>query len=204
MTAYLPTNVPSRQIRAAFDDETVTVYQAFSSTIANAAVASGRFVPPFSLQRMTWIKPSFIWMIHRSGWASKPGQEHVLAIRITRVGFEWALWHSCLTYFDSRIYSNRADWTNQARTSPVRIQWDPERSVSLSPLPWRTAQIGLSMKAIHLYTTEWITEIVDISPHIHGIHRLANDTRRAELSIIIRQERPYPLSEGLKQIIGAE
>jgi len=40
---------------------------------------------------MTWIKPSFLWMMYRSGWATKPGQEHILATQITRDGFEWAL-----------------------------------------------------------------------------------------------------------------
>ncbi len=44
---------------------------------------------------MTWIKPSFLWMMYRCGWAAKPGQERVLAVRITHEGFAWALTHSC-------------------------------------------------------------------------------------------------------------
>jgi hypothetical protein len=70
------------------------VYQAYSPEIADAAVRAGTFVPPFSLDRMTWIKPSFGWMMHRCGWATKPGQERVLAIQISRAGFEWALAHT--------------------------------------------------------------------------------------------------------------
>ena len=88
---------PYRQIRARYDSETVRVYQAYRPEIADAAVAAGRFVPPFSLDRMTWIKPSFLWMMYRCGWATKPGQERVLAVDITREGFEWALSHSCLS-----------------------------------------------------------------------------------------------------------
>ena len=53
------TTPPFRQIRAAFDQSTITVYQAYSPAIADAAVGAGRFVPPFRLERMTWIKPSF-------------------------------------------------------------------------------------------------------------------------------------------------
>jgi len=45
-----------RLVRAAFDNRTVTVYQAYSPQIADAAVQAGTFVPPFSLNRMTWIK----------------------------------------------------------------------------------------------------------------------------------------------------
>src|SRR6266516_5749190 len=85
---------PHRQVRAVFDTETITVYQAYGPELAGRALAAGTFVPPFSRERMTWIKPSFLWMMYRSGWATKPGQERVLAVRISRAGFEWALAHS--------------------------------------------------------------------------------------------------------------
>jgi Domain of unknown function (DUF4291) len=62
-------------------------------------MAAGRFVPPFKRDRMTWIKPSFLWMMYRCDWATKPGQERVLAVKITRAGFEWALAHACLSHF---------------------------------------------------------------------------------------------------------
>jgi hypothetical protein len=45
---------------------------------------------------MTWIKPSFTWMMHRSGWGAKERQERILAIEFLRSGFEWALAHACL------------------------------------------------------------------------------------------------------------
>ena len=76
---------------------------------------------------MTWIKPSFLWMMYRCGWATKPGQERVLAIRITRAGFEWALEHSSLSH-------------ERERTAPVRVQSDPERSVALEKLDHRAIQ----------------------------------------------------------------
>jgi hypothetical protein len=76
----LAVSVPHRQIRADYDEESLIVYQAFSRGIAEEAVASGKFGPSFSRTRMTWIKPSFRWMLYRCGFATKPGQEHVLAI----------------------------------------------------------------------------------------------------------------------------
>lgn len=85
------TDEAMRVIRAAYTAETVTIYQAYAAQIADAAVRADAFVAPFSRDRMTWIKPPFGWMMHRSGWAAKPGQERVLAIEITRGGFEWAL-----------------------------------------------------------------------------------------------------------------
>jgi len=78
---------PPRQIRALHDDQTITVYQAYAPEIAEPAVAAGRFTAGFHRDRMTWIKPSFLWMMYRCGWAAKPGQERVLAIRIRRGPF---------------------------------------------------------------------------------------------------------------------
>lgn len=40
-------------MRAAFDDSTITVYQAYSPQVADAALAASRFAPPFSRSRMT-------------------------------------------------------------------------------------------------------------------------------------------------------
>jgi hypothetical protein len=59
-------------IRSVFDQQTITVYQAFNKTIAESAVQNQTFVPPpFKIDRMTWIKPSFLWMMYRSGWCTK-------------------------------------------------------------------------------------------------------------------------------------
>jgi hypothetical protein len=107
-----------RLVRAAYTDQTITVYQAYAPPIADAAVRAGTFVPPFSRDRMTWIKPSFGWMMHRSGWADKPGQEHVLAIEITRAGFEWALAHSCLSHYEPGQHDSPRAWTVAKAAAP--------------------------------------------------------------------------------------
>ncbi|KVO23820.1 DUF4291 family protein [Burkholderia ubonensis] len=60
----IPEAIPLRQIRAMYDDRTIRVYQAYSDAIADSAITHGTFVsPPFKTERMTWIKPSFLWMI---------------------------------------------------------------------------------------------------------------------------------------------
>ena len=156
--------IPKRQIRAVYDDKTIRVYQAYSNTIADSALSAGTFVsPPFNMARMTWIKPSFLWMMYRSGWGTKEGQERVLAIDITREGFEWALAHACLSHFDADVYSSHEEWLTRRDKSPVRIQWDPERDVSLNRLEYRSIQIGLSAEAVELYTKDWIQSIEDLS-----------------------------------------
>ncbi len=43
------TPIPKRQIRALYGEQTVTVYQAYSPEIVNAAVAAGRFCTGFDI-----------------------------------------------------------------------------------------------------------------------------------------------------------
>src|SRR4051812_47698423 len=121
-------------VRAAYSDRTVRVYQAYRPEIALPALKAGRFVPPFSLGRMTWIKPSFNWMMYRSGYATKPGQEVVLGIDITREGFQWALENAVLSSFTPAVHASPEQWQNLLKTKSVRIQWDPERDWQLQPI----------------------------------------------------------------------
>ena len=70
-------------IIATFDEDTITVYQAYRPETAEWATVNQRLGGPhYSMDHMSWIKPGFLWMMYRSGWASKAGQEHVLAIKI--------------------------------------------------------------------------------------------------------------------------
>ena len=187
-----------RVIRANYDNETITVYQAFSKKIALPAVEAQTFVsPPFKMERMTWIKPSFLWMMYRSGWGTKENQECILAIKIKREGFEWALKNSCLSHFNSKIHSNHEDWKNKLKNSPVRIQWDPEKDILLEPLPYRSIQIGLSGIAVENYVSDWITHIEDISDKSQSIHQLIIDNKINQAKDVLPSEEIYPLPESL-------
>ncbi len=80
-------NTSTDNIRADYDEETITVYQAYNRTIASAAVAEQKLnaSPGFRTTRMTWIKPSWAWMLYRAGYSYKdPGQERILALKMKR------------------------------------------------------------------------------------------------------------------------
>jgi len=47
-------------ILAQFDDQSIIAYQAYRPGIGHYAAKNGCFGGPFSLQRMTWIKPSLL------------------------------------------------------------------------------------------------------------------------------------------------
>jgi hypothetical protein len=183
-----------RQIRASYTPETITVYQAYPPGIARPALAAGRFVPPFKRERMTWIKPSFLWMMYRCGWATKPDQETVLAVEITRAGFEDALAQACLSHYEPDRYASHEEWSRQLRESPVRVQWDPERSLRLAALPYRSLQVGLSGVAVHRYVDDWLVRLTDVTPLVREIHELvlAGDDDTATALLPIEEEYPLP------------
>jgi hypothetical protein len=182
---------PHRQIRAVHDERTIRVYQAFGDEIADTALSRGTFVsPPFSLSRMTWIKPSFLWMMYRSGWGAKDkDQQRILAIDISHEGFAWALQNSCPIHPEASM--TQEHWARLKERSPVRIQWDPERDLQLAPLPYRSLQVGLSGPALALYVNEWIHQITEVTALAHAIHRLVRAGELGEARARLPQERPY-------------
>jgi hypothetical protein len=194
---------PFREIRASATDTTLVVYQAYPPEIAEPALAAGRFVPPFKRERMTWIKPSLLWMAYRCGWATKPGQERVLAIEITRDGFEWALAHACLSHFEPGTYADHEAWSAALAASPVRIQWDPERDLDLAPLEHRSIQIGLSRDAVDRYVDDWIVSLTDQTDRFRRIHALVAAGDREAARKLVPRETPYPLPPELATRIGA-
>jgi hypothetical protein len=199
----LAVTVPARQIRASYSADTITVYQAYSPEISEPALAAGRFVSPFKRDRMTWIKPSFLWTMYRCGWATKPGQERVLAIEITRAGFEWALAHACLSHFDRALHQDRRAWSQQLKESPVRVQWDPERSLQLAALPYRSLQVGLSGRAVDRYVDEWIVAITDVTPSARRIHELLRAGDEPAATASLPTEQPYLLPAEIMTQIAA-
>jgi len=193
-----------RSIRALYDNESIVVYQAYNNLIASTAVKHQAFVYSFfKRDRMTWVKPSFLWMMYRSGWATKKNQEHILSIRIKREGFEWALQNACLSHFDSNIFSTHEEWKRQLSQSPVRIQWDPEKNILLNNLEYRSIQMGLSGIAVEKYVSEWILEITDITTECKNIHRLVSTEKIDEAIKFLPKEVLYKVNNKLGRKINA-
>lgn len=199
----MPDEVPTRQVRAVFTDQTITVYQAYSPAIAEPALAAGRFVAPFKRERMTWIKPSFLWMAYRCGWATKTGQERVLAIEITRDGFEWALAHSSLSHYEPGTYPDHDAWSAAKASSPVRIQWDPERDLHHQPLHHRSIQIGLSGPAVDRYVDDWTIAITDTTSLMEQVHTHVRAGQLDTARQLLPDEHPYPLPTHLTATTSA-
>jgi hypothetical protein len=188
------------EVRAVYTADTITVYQAYNEHIARTAVDQQTFVsPPFKRDRMTWIKPSFLWMMYRAGWGTKENQEHILAIEIKRTGFEWALQNSCLSHFDSSVHTSFEAWQETLKKSPVRIQWDPEKDIFLQPLPYRSIQIGLAGIAVDYYISDWIVKIEDITEKCKAIHDLVIQKKTDQARALLPEEKTYPAPDQMLQ-----
>ncbi|MFB6887853.1 DUF4291 domain-containing protein [Kitasatospora sp. NPDC056327] len=199
-----PAAEPPHRIRAVHTETTVTVYQAYPPEIGLAAARDGRFPEPWKRDRMTWVKPSFLWMMYRCGWATKAGQETVLAVEIERAGLEWALEHACLAHYRRGLHPDRAAWQRLLRRSPARVQWDPERDLRLRPLPYRSLQLGLAGEAARRYADEWTVSVTDVTPLVHRIHGLLRDGEPEAARSLLPAERAYPVRPGALAHLGGD
>ncbi|MFD2565482.1 DUF4291 domain-containing protein [Aquimarina rubra] len=159
-------------IMAQYDDEKIVVYQSYRPEIGNFAVENQFFGGSFSLERMTWIKPNFLWMMYRNGWGTKEGQEVVLAIHLKREAFERYLNNAVYSSFKPELYKSYEDWQANVANSNVRLQWDPDHDPYGSKLERRAIQIGLRKEFIKSYASEDILEIEDISEFVKEQYQL--------------------------------
>ncbi|GAA1431631.1 DUF4291 domain-containing protein [Streptomyces thermospinosisporus] len=186
---------PRFEVRARHTDSTVTVYQAYRPDIGRPAARDGRFPPSWRRERMTWIKPTFLWMMYRCGWGTKRDQETVLALEISREGFCWALRNACLSHHVPALHGDRADWQRRLREAPARVQWDPERDLHFNPLPYRSLQLGLGGEAVARYADEWIVGIEDVTPLAAEIRARVRAGELERAAAVLPDERPMPLGD---------
>ncbi|WP_294276515.1 DUF4291 domain-containing protein [uncultured Chryseobacterium sp.] len=159
-------------IMAQYDDEKIIVYQSYRKEIGEFAVRNQYFGGPFSLERMTWIKPNFLWMMYRNGWGTKEGQEYVLAIHLKMDAFRKYLENAVYSDYNDRLGISGEEWQNQIRESSARLQWDPDHDPSGAKLYRRAIQIGLRNNLIKSFAQDDILLIEDISEFVQVQHQL--------------------------------
>jgi hypothetical protein len=174
-----------RHVMAQFDDTSVVVYQAYRPAIGHFAAANGYFGGEFSLGRMSWVKPNFLWMMYRCGWATKEGQEVVLAVWLQRAAFDSIL-EAALTHGDG----------------DVRLQWDPDHGPSGAPAERRAVQLGLRGETLRSYARPWITRIEDVSDLCREQH--ARWREGGDAALVTPREEPYPVTPAARTALGMD
>lgn len=180
-------------ILAQYDAQSMVVYQAYRPAIGHFAAKQGYFGGEFKLSRMTWIKPNFLWMMYRSGWSSKPGQEVILAIRLQRSAFDSILAQAVHSAYTSDIYGTKDVWKDELSRSDVRLQWDPDHAPNGAKLTRRAIQLGLRGDAIANYSHNWIMEIEDISDFVK--EQRDHVMNQNEAALAIPKEQVYPVTD---------
>jgi hypothetical protein len=191
-----------RHILARYDDETITVYQAYRPSIGRHAAENQRFGGDFSFSRMSWIKPNFLWMMYRSGWGTKEGQEVTLAVTIRRTLFDELLAVAVPSTFDGGRYPDLESWKRAVSDSDVRLQWDPDHDPSGASQDRRAIQLGLRGAMLERYGKSEVVSIEDISDFVaeQRIHAL----RKSDELMVPREEIYLPALEDAWRSVGLE
>eukprot|EP00633_Aureoumbra_lagunensis_P001588 CAMPEP_0197290994 /NCGR_PEP_ID=MMETSP0890-20130614/10557_1 /TAXON_ID=44058 ORGANISM="Aureoumbra lagunensis, Strain CCMP1510" /NCGR_SAMPLE_ID=MMETSP0890 /ASSEMBLY_ACC=CAM_ASM_000533 /LENGTH=265 /DNA_ID=CAMNT_0042763427 /DNA_START=68 /DNA_END=865 /DNA_ORIENTATION=+ len=169
-------------------EEAILVYQAYRREIAKHACEhqSFEFAPGYKTTRMTWIKPNFLWMMYRSGWASKHNQEMILGIWL-----KLSFFHELLIASKCTQRRGEADAGVGERNRPCRLQWDPDHFPDGSNHPYRRAlQLGIKGEYAARYASadpyiSPILNIVDMTPLAREGYAILNlikkDRKKAHL-----------------------
>ena len=144
----------------------MVVYQAYRPAIGRFAVENQRFGGEFSLNRMSWIKTNFLWMMYRSGWGTKEGQEVTLAVQLRRAGFDEILHQAVHSSYLPEVYGSPENWKTRLAESEVRLQWDPDHDPSGGKQQRRAIQLGLTGNVLRKYAQNWVVGIEDISDFV--------------------------------------
>jgi hypothetical protein len=155
-----------KHILAQYDAETIVVYQAYRPSIGRYAVDNGKFGGDFSYSRMSWIKPNFLWMMYRSGWGTKEGQEITLGLRLRRQFFDDILAQAVASSFDESDCATQEEWRLAVANSSVRLQWDPDHDPAGRVVSRRAIQLGLRGPMLEALGRRELLEIIDLTKFV--------------------------------------
>ncbi len=139
--------------------------------------------------------------MHRSGWGSAPGQEHILAIELRRSDWDQLLSKAILTTPVSHVYPDKKKWRRELEKSPVRVQWDPDYDLQDKRLQRRAIQVGIVPPLVAEYA-KWPVRIRDITERVHQMRALVANRRLEKARRLLPELKPYPLTAEQRRALG--
>jgi Domain of unknown function (DUF4291) len=183
-------------------EEEIVVYQAYKASIAEYSVKhqvlGGN---EFSYNRMSWIKPNFLWMMYRCGWAEKENQERVLALWIKKAVLEEILSNAALSSFNSHYHADRETWEKELENKEVRLQWDPDHDPYGQKMTRRAIQLGLKGSILRDFGNNQICLIEDMTGFVKEQKRHIDNGRLDLLEVPVEKVWDFK-NEELKKRIG--
>jgi hypothetical protein len=183
---------PEREIHAAFDRETVRVYQAYHDRIADEVLRLGNFGTYFESDKTTWLKPSFLWMMYRCSWGVRRGQSRILAIDIKRDGFDRILAQAVRSTYSEELYGSLEQWQELLKTTEARSQWSPGRDVLGIRQHQLAVQLGIRGELLRLYSNDWIVKISDLTEMVQHLRTIRDQSNL--IANLLPPEQLYPLT----------
>ncbi|MEN7551725.1 DUF4291 family protein [Rapidithrix thailandica] len=185
----------SKLIYADYDEEGVYVYQAFKPQTVQTAVALGTFGKGFGLDRISWIKPSFGWVLRRTKYGTKNRMQGIAKIKLSHQAFHEIISQSIESHWNQNVFASEDVWRNRLNSSDVIHQWDPERDLIGRRLERQAIQIGIRGEVIKKYVSDYIIGVEDVSSLAHEISRIKKGG--ATNFPGVPEEKEYPISEEL-------
>lgn len=173
-----------KQVIGRIEGDNIIVYQAFNHNIATYAVANQKFGGKhYSFNRMSWIKPGFLWMMHRAGWASKEHQQCILAITLPVIHFKTILQQATISSYDNNLFSSEEEWKNELNRTEVRLQWDPDHDPFGAKQERKAIQIGMKGEMLKEFCMNWIQNIEDVTGFVKEEYQKVLNNDIADLNV---------------------
>lgn len=181
-----------KEVFAQYDRQYIRVYQAYNSAIAKEAIALQTFEENFNINRMTWIKSSFLWLMYRSNWGTKKNQECILALDIYQTKFNELLEKAVLTSPDSTSYTG-LQWEKAFNEATVYCQWDSDRNINGNAINRAAIQIGLKGNTLRDFLNTSIYCITDLTPLVRKWNEQRKNGKLDSKNLPI--EKIYPVKD---------
>ena len=182
-----------RHILAHFDADSIVVYQAYRPPIGEYAIKHCAFGDGFSYARMSWIKPNFLWMMYRSGWGTKEGQDTTLGLRLRRGFFDSILAQAVASSLNQSDQASPEAWKASLASSNVRLQWDPDHDPHGNAVARRAIQLGLRGPVLEDFGKCQLLEVIDMTEFVSAQRERLSRTGIGELRTPV--ERVYVPAE---------
>lgn len=162
-------------------EKSIIVYQAYKPSIAAFAVKHQYLGgDSFSYERMSWIKPGFLWMMYRCGWATKQDQERILALWLSKDDFKKILEQAVPSTFKPKQFENIEEWKLQLKQKDVRLQWDPDHDPYGNKQERKAIQLGMKGAMLEDFGKRFVQKIEDITEFV-SLQKLNVDKHNLDL-----------------------
>jgi hypothetical protein len=150
-------------------------------------------------------------MLYRSGYSYKDAQQEcILAITITRSTFLSLLRQVVVSTHQTETINSAEKARKEGQSGParVRVRWDPERTIRLDRLPYRSIQIGVPGDLVS-ELVEGTVKIENVTERAKALKKKLDEQQNISIEELmsaglVLQEDAFEVDEELRKILYME